>query len=515
MKKAQCLLPIVLSVVFLASCSSSNDDDDDVTTQPAAERVTTDDFAKVECDALLSPEIVQGDLLGTDRTIECGEVSVPADWNTPEGDKITLAVYRIPATGSNPAADPLIYLEGGPGGAGVGIVGEFSTGPASYLRERSDIWVMDQRGTGYSKPALYCQEVSQADAEETDPLAAHQACYDRFVGEGVNFADYNSANNAKDVDAIRVALGYDEWNLYGLSYGTRLALTVMRDKPEHVRSVVLDSVFPIEVNGLSESSYPVYWAIEQIGINCAADDDCTENVGNLQEVIEAGIARLDANPVGELTADAYLQMLGSQIADAEVAAIAFLIANGSDSDLQELMAQLAEGEEEEESLNPSEYPPAIYPFIADTAEGMYYAVVCAEEAAYKDTKGGPDISAGFSATTQQIVSRLTDPASDYLLCDNVYNVPAAGDIETKAVNSAIPTMVLAGTADIATPPSWSLLADEALTNSQYAEFAGLTHGLIGNNDCLNQMTMSFLNDPSATADQSCILDLDGVDYVFE
>ncbi|MCK5923851.1 MAG: alpha/beta hydrolase, partial [Methylococcales bacterium] len=90
-----------------------------------------------------------------------------------------------------------------------------------------------------------------------------------------------------------------------------------------------------------------------------------------------------------------------------------------------------------------------------------------------------------------------------------------GEIETQPVMSSIPTLVLAGTADVATPPAWSMLTDDALANSQYAEFDGLTHGLLGSNECLNQITLAFLNDPDSTADQACIIDLPRVDYVTE
>ncbi|MEE9319104.1 MAG: alpha/beta hydrolase [Granulosicoccus sp.] len=513
MKISRLLVSALASVSLLAGCSSS-DNDEDASSVVTDERVTTENYTVVDCGELIPSEIIDENILDTDRSTECGQVTVPADWEEPDGAMITLAVYRIPSTTDHPAVDPLIYLEGGPGGAGVGIVGEFSFGEAAYLRERSDIWVIDQRGTGYSKPALYCQEIFQAEAEETDMLAAHQACHDRLVGEGVDFADYNSAYNALDVDAVRVALGYEDWNLYGLSYGTRLALTVMRDKPEHVRSVILDSVFPIEVNGLSESFYPAYWTIEQIAINCAADDDCTDNVGNLQEVIEAGIARLDANPVGELTAGTYLEMLSSLIADPEVAAVAFLVANGSDDEVRELVSAMSD-ENEEAEVTANDVPPEFYPFIAETADAMYYAVVCGEEAAYQDNKAGPDIAADFNEATQRVITEFANSDSDYALCDSVYTVPPRGLVETLAVNSSLPALVLAGTADVATPPGWSLLADEALANSQYAEFAGLTHGLIGNNECLNQITLDFLNDPSEAADQSCILDLPRVDYVFD
>ncbi len=497
----------LFAACLLSACSSSGDDAP--TGQPQAQA----NYTSIDCAELSSTDVANSGLMG-DETVECGLVAVPTDWSVENGEKIKLAVYRIPSTSAMPAADPVVYLEGGPGGAGVASVAEFTIGDSSYLRSRSDVIVIDQRGTGYSTPALYCPEVFKAAAEDGDETAAHQVCHDRFVAEGVRIADYNSAYNAKDINAVRQALGYTEWNLYGLSYGTRLALTVMRDVPDGVRSVVLDSVFPPEINGLSETPYIGYWVIEQIAINCAADADCNANIGDIKAVIEDGIARLDANPVDILTADVYLEFLASELADPELAETIFGIANGTDAEiltaLQEKLAEDELGDDERPEAN--DVTADFYPFVAE-ADGMGFGVVCGEEAPYREFTAGPDISANFRESTQRIVNRTSEPF-DGNLC-SIYVVPPRGEIETKAVLSAIPTLVLAGTADVATPPAWSSLTDDTLENSQYAEFDGLTHGLLGSNDCVNQITLAFLDKPNAISDQTCIGSLPRVDYVTE
>ena len=82
--------------------------------------------------------------------------------------------------------------------------------------------------------------------QEEDELLIHagQACHDRLVQHGVDLSAYNSAATAADIEDLRVVLGYSKWNLYGGSYGSRIALTVMRDFPQGVRSVILDSAIP-------------------------------------------------------------------------------------------------------------------------------------------------------------------------------------------------------------------------------------------------------------------------------
>jgi len=492
----------------------------------------TAQYTEVQCGELLPQRFVDEYFLG-EPSVECGQVTVPADWTEPDGGTVKIAVYRIPSTNNSPAADPVVFLAGGPGGSGVNSVNDFSVGKASYLRDRSDILVVDQRGTGYSDPALYCSEIfttpSPAGYQDDEIRTQHyqemhQACVDRLAGEGVDLADYNSTYTALDFDAVRMALGYEEWNLYGVSYGTRLALTLMREKPEHIRSVVLDSVIPVEINGMSEGDYPYYWAIEQIAVNCAADDDCTDKVGNIKEVIEAGIARLDANPVGQVSANLYLYDL-SNVASPDLAAYTLLIANGTYDDINQDFEDkygvpadyvFPEPTEEVDLSNPNADTPAeAYPF-GFPAHATAKAIICSEEAAYADIMTGPDISSQFNETSQRVITdRMNrDWALDYTLCDNVYSVPARGLIETQAVESDIPTLVLAGTADSITPPTWSLQVADTLSNAQYAEFPGLNHALLGNDFCTSTITDMFIYNPTMDVDQSCILDMDGVDYVF-
>ena len=174
--------------------------------------------------------------------VECGWVIVPEDHARPEGKTIKLAVARFKSDASQPEPDPVIYLEGGPGGSALKSYTsqfDFLFGP---LLEKRDVVLFDQRGTGYSQPALACPEYNQAvidmlpkdmTAAESETVAnkALLACRDRLVKEGVNLDMYNSAQNAADIEALRQALGYDQVNLYGISYGTRLALTALRDAP--------------------------------------------------------------------------------------------------------------------------------------------------------------------------------------------------------------------------------------------------------------------------------------------
>lgn len=510
---------------FISLKEKANNDADlppdaisDITDSNNSGNLTTSNYASIDCGELSDPIIVGLGHLG-DETVECGLVTVPADWSGMKDDTIKLAVYRIPSTSPNPAPDPVVYLDGGPGGSGASKVAAFAVGPLGYLRQRSDVIVIDQRGTGYSQPALFCPEVFKTAADGGDLAAKHQACHDRLISEGVDFADYNSAYNAQDVNAVREALGYAEWNLYGVSYGTRLALTAMRDLPDGVRSVVLDSVFPPEINGLSEASYTRYWAIEQIATNCAADADCSANIGDIKVLIEDGIARLNtapvATPIGNFTALIYMRWLPELMTQPELATWISIIATGTDDQIigvaMAMFQRIPESNPQAIS-NQARATPELYPFVVPLSAGMFQAVLCGEEKPFLDITAGPNIAADFRESTQLAVNQENQQQINNILCD-IYTVPARDEIETQPVLSNIPTLVLADTNDPSTPPAWSKLTADTLDNSQYAEFEGFGHGLLGRHPCINKITLDFLNNPDSTVDQTCINSLPKVDYV--
>ncbi len=144
----------------------------------------------------------------------CGTLDVPEDYDEPEGRRVRLPVAILPASAPAPAADPIVYLNGGPGQSAVSWLLVISRIGAP--RANRDLIVIEQRGNGAGEPALLC------DADE-----AVRACHDRLVAEGIDLARYGNADSARDVEALRGALGYEAWNLYGISYGTTLAMHVL------------------------------------------------------------------------------------------------------------------------------------------------------------------------------------------------------------------------------------------------------------------------------------------------
>ena len=480
-------------------------------------------FVELDCLAMTSDALDRETWFGDGAgAATCGLVTVPAERDAGErlvpgasGERaLRLAVYRVPSTSPDPAPDPVVYLEGGPGGAGVALLASLydpdAPDGASFLRERGDVIVVDQRGTGWSRPALYCPEVYAAQETGDDEVDAHRACAARLRAEGVVFSDYDSRESAADLEAVRAALGIERWNLYGLSYGTRLALTAMRDAPGRIRSVVLDSAFPIEVNGFADEAWTTWQALERIA--AAGDARPGAEAGDTLATIEAGFARLDVGPLDGLDPARYLSLLRDSVGDPDayplveaVAALGAPAGPGADPATALELADALEAARDPwlgEPWSMDEVPRELYPIEAESADAMYYAVACAEELGHPEAVAMPDLSGGFSPTLRRIVAGYADHSIDARICA-VYDVPAADPVEVLPVRSDVPTLVLAGAADVVTPPAWGRLVADELGDARYVELPGLGHGVLGMDDCSRRITLAFLDEPAGRLDASC------------
>lgn len=223
--------------------------------------------------------------------ISCGYLIVPEDRNDFDSARaIELFAVRIAAR--QPAEkSPLIYLTGGPGSS----VSERIAGILeSAVRDVHEIIALDQRGAGLSRPSLNCYE--RDDQTISSNVIWLRDCYRRLIGEGIALHSYNSANSAKDIHDLLVALEINEANIYGLSYGSRIALTLARDVPQRVRTLILDGVLPLQVNRLDTLAVMGNQAFDRIFLGCAAVSACGRAYPNLEEKFYEVIRNLNRAP---------------------------------------------------------------------------------------------------------------------------------------------------------------------------------------------------------------------------
>src|SRR5437764_927012 len=238
----------------------------------------TPHFVPTACHFKLGAGIVAG------RNVRCGFVVGPAGRPVRHGRTFRLAVAIFPRPRPPPAPDPFVFLQGGPGGRVISDFGSAITRQnrtTAYPADR-DLVLLDQRGTGLSQPSLACAETTTLHYRTLDQhlslqrqaelwSQAAQQCRARLVASGINLNAYTTLADAADVADLRVALGYPALNLYAVSYGTRLALTVMRTHPRCIRCGILDSVEPPFVIVISISLTSTARAFAVLLIGCAAD----------------------------------------------------------------------------------------------------------------------------------------------------------------------------------------------------------------------------------------------------
>ena len=223
-------------------------------------------------------------------TAQCTTVPVPIDYGNPGVGQAQLAVIRIPATG--PRIGALLVNPGGPGASAVDMVE--AMGPAlagSEVSRRFDLVGFDPRGVGHSTPPLRCQTDAEFDAYRREPMVdysppgvAHiegvyrqlaQRCLNR---NGSGFLEnVGTASVARDMDVVRQALGDDQINYVGFSYGTELGTAYVERFGDHVRAMVLDgaidpSVGPIQENINQQAGFQT--AFNDYAADCARSSDC-------------------------------------------------------------------------------------------------------------------------------------------------------------------------------------------------------------------------------------------------
>ncbi len=246
------------------------------------------------------------------QTVICGAISVPEDHAAPQGRRIELEFAVLKSRSSYPDPDPLIHLHGGPGGGVVDQIAGYAQvfGP---WRQTRDVILFDQRSSGLSATSVACYRALSSDAASVLDLPGQAAdsqltaivdCIAELRADGVDLAAYNTLQNAYDVRSIATGLGYETYNLYGISYGTRLALEVMRSAPEGLRAVIIDGVDPPSVRAYDTVAVPADEAMDILASQCAADPACNTAYPDLRAITRdlldkavAGDLVIDGNPV--------------------------------------------------------------------------------------------------------------------------------------------------------------------------------------------------------------------------
>ena len=455
---------------------------------------------------------------------QCGILTVPEHRPNPRGRTIQLPVVRIPSVAQPPSPDPVVYLAGGPG---TNAIPQAPILVQVGLNQNRDLIIMNQRGVALTRPALTCPNIDRFnieavglryDSPDTGRLhvAATKECHDALVNQGIDLSAYNTTENSADFADLRKALRIAHWNVYGLSYGTYLALSLMRDHPEGIRSVIIDSVQPPSVATLGWT-----WTNANEGINnifraCDAQPRCKRKYGDLASAFAKQVSQLEAKP---------LKIRGRYSPDAKPVkvvldggALVNWLASVPDPIMQipsypSAIAELVQGRPTQ--IANSRAALADPAGIGTVGYGLLYGVICREWVPFEPES--QILAQGLLAFPTYPTSVLSlAPHLPFMTEDcGVWNVPRAPDSERRVTISSIPTLVMAGSFDGKTSPQWALYAARTLQNSTTVVIPGAGHGalfLIGlppdtpAQSCARSVVASFLSAPM-DPDVSCVANL--------
>lgn len=448
--------------------------------------------------------------LGT--RVKCGLVRVPQDRTKDFTDLIELPVVLFQS--SKVDADVIIYLQGGPGEEAIDWSLALFDDYVSPVLQQYDMLFFDPRGTGRTVPSLDCPELNSVflaayyqnrsvDEAFNDFTTAWTKCHNRFIAHGIDPAAFNTTQSAADVHDIAVAMGYQKVNLLGISYGTRLGLTVMRDYPEMVRAVVLDSVVPMEAKMFNRRASDVDYALKKVFSDCAASPRCNGAYPDLENVFNGLIDRFDKEPVS-------IKALNKSTGFTQEVKV-----NGVD-----MLSAVVWG------LHTSELVPVIPKAIYDTQNGdytflsfalgvpggeynslgmgTYFATVCPEQV-YASTPQEVDADLNLSPVLMKFGLAGLFGSSQHVfdLCQ-AWGARAHDPRDSEPVRAKIPTLVISGQYDPTTPVTTGEMVAADLPASYFFVIPGMGHGATVGNECSFKITMEFLNDPLNSPDSTCL-----------
>ena len=249
-------------------------------------------ITQIVCPRPLPADEIEG------KTVFCGTVQVPEDHAKPDGKRISLDFAILKSHSVYPERDPVVYLQGGPGGSAMVQIPLLAQTFEPFRKTR-DVVFWDQRSAGLSGHSVKCFNALAASAaiiakkqytstaidgsnESNNTIAD---CLREIEAAGIDISKYNTTENARDIPTIVQALGYESYNLYGISYGTKLALEAMRVAPEGIRSVVIDGVAPPWVKLYDTFALKVSEPIEHVVEQCKADQTCNTTFPELDKII--------------------------------------------------------------------------------------------------------------------------------------------------------------------------------------------------------------------------------------
>ena len=445
------------------------------------------------------------------RPMHCGRFHTrPEAGARPE--QFSLPVVYIPQWFWRRSGPPVLYIAGGPGGSSW--LGADEVGFWSHWVEQTGwdggVVLYDQRGVGLSEPALDCPEMRSV-RRELLPLPlpteetyrrvreATRACHDRLKADGMDLHRFTTQLNASDAIDLMSAMGLERWDVYGVSYGTRVALQMMRTAPEQLRSVVLDSVYPPQVNAELSDAWLLQRAFELYSRICELADECTESPADLDADLQRALTRVDREMIKLSVRDPQ---------DGKDIAVVY-----DDEDLAWLLF---------ESLYQWDVIPRLPPSMRALGDGRLDSAMRSLIQDNVDSLLDDSISDAVASSVDCHDAGMVDQRDaeqqlqwypraapikrydwQYHAC-RYWDSGEAPEQFRSPVVAEVPTLLLAGEFDPVTPPEWAELAARHLARSQVFVFPAVGHGVLDSHVCAADLVRGFFADPTSPKVPDCL-----------
>ncbi len=423
----------------------------------------------------------------------CAYLVVPENRKKPGGKTIKLPFIYVESNNPNKLKDPVLYTAGGPGASslrGVRFIHQ-----RAFTKNR-DYIAFEQRGTEFAQPWLKCWEVSDAIKEayrknlplDSMVLQGVKACRKRLAGEGIDLSEYNTIENAADIEDLRVALHIDSINLIGISYSGGLMMTVMRNYPQHIRSVILDSALPGFVNYEEDAMFSINEAFNRIFNNCDRDSTDKTRYAGLKQRFQQYFTSIANQPF-------YLTYKEKDKADSikikytrnELMDLLMdkLSSNRELKNVPFIITELIAGKHQ---VYMKDYFDGI--FSSGTSSlGMRYSMYCSEQIAYANQALIDQQNVIFPYMAGFRFNNVDHP-----VC-NCWNVKPVDPIAKTPVYSNIPVLLGSGDTDPYCRPFYNDVIHHYMPNSQRLLFTDKTHAPLLNTREGDELIALFLDHP--------------------
>jgi pimeloyl-ACP methyl ester carboxylesterase len=427
----------------------------------------------------------------------CSRLVVQEDPGREGGPTLTLFVARVPALTATPSPDPLVLIAGGPGQSTVDLYLQLRQAFEPVRRER-DIVLLDQRGTGRSADGFGCDFPSDLDVDMASPERLGTAV-EQCLGELDRDPRFYSTSPAvADLDALRAALGAERWNLYGVSYGTRVAQHYARRYPDRTRSLILDGVVPAELVLGPAIALDAQHALNAVVARCAADTACGSRFPELGNRFDALRRRLAEGPVA---VDAPDPLTGESksyaFTEAELVGVVRLMSYSAPT-VALLPLAIDTAYEGDYRMLAAEADVLLGSTQQALNIPMHNSVVCSEDVPFFPADPPAELDASYLGSS--IVDSLR------AIC-RVWPTGVMDEDFKEPVEFAGPVLLLSGEDDPVTPPEYAERAmAHGLENAVHLVAPGQGHGMAGVG-CVPRLMARFIEtaDPAAV-DGSCLAD---------